>query len=476
VPLKKKFDGDFSDHPRESCGVFGIFGDPKAAEHTYLGLYALQHRGQESSGIAASNGDEIVLHKDMGLVWSVFSSPYVMPKLAGSSAIGHNRYSTTGSSGLKNAQPLLIQFKGGQLAAAHNGNLVNAAELRRSMEEQGSIFQTTSDSEIVLHLVARSNRDSIEEMIIDALVKLEGAYCFVFLTPSKLIAARDPHGFRPLCLGNIGEAFVVASESCALDIIGADYTRGIEPGEVIIVDKEGVESRKLPSGSRSAFCIFEHIYFSRPDSIIFGEKVDKARRKLGKKLAEEASADADIVIAIPDSANTAALGYAQASGLRFEIGLIRNHYVGRSFIAPHQRERDLDVKVKFNPVTGVLRGKRVVVVEDSIVRGTTLKKLVRLIRHAGAARVHVRVSSPPVVSPCFYGIDISSRGELIASSKSMGDIRQYIGADSLAYLSVKGMLSAVPEGDLHCTACFTGDYPTATPVNFSKELFSKREK
>ena len=476
MPLKKSYGSNLSDHPREFCGVFGIFGDPKPAEKTYLGLYALQHRGQESAGIAASNGQRIVLHKDMGLVWSVFSDPDVMPKLVGTSAIGHNRYSTTGSSGLINAQPLLIQFKSGQIAGAHNGNLVNAADLRRSMEELGSIFQTTSDSEIVLHLIARSKKDLIEEMIIDSLVQLEGAYCFVFLTPSKLIAARDPHGFRPLCLGKAGDAVVVASESCALDIIGAEYIRSVEPGEVIVIDSEGITSRKLPPALNSAFCIFEYIYFSRPDSIIFGEKVDKARRQLGKKLAEEAPADADIVIAIPDSANTAALGYAQASGLRFEIGLIRNHYVGRSFIAPHQRERDLDVKVKFNPVTGVLRGKRVVVIEDSIVRGTTLKQLIRLIRHAGAAEVHVRVSSPPVISPCFYGIDISNRGELIASSQSVEDIRQHIGSDSLAYLSVEGMLSAVPEGSLHCTACFTGNYPTAIPVNFNKEQFSERMK
>ena len=472
----KNTSGNVHDRPREFCGVFGIFGDPKAAEKTYLGLYALQHRGQESAGIAASNGQQIVLHKGMGLVWSVFSDPDVMLKLAGTSAIGHNRYSTTGSSGIINAQPLLMQFKGGQIAAAHNGNIVNAIDLRKCMEEKGSIFQTTSDSEIVLHLIARSQKDSIEEKIIDSLIQLDGAYCFVFLTPSKLIAARDPYGFRPLCLGKAGDAVVVASESCALDIIGADYIRSIEPGEVVIIDEKGVVSRKLPPALNSAFCIFEYIYFSRPDSIIFGEKVDKVRRQLGKKLAEEAPADADIVIAIPDSANTAALGYAQVAGLRFEIGLIRNHYVGRSFIAPDQQERDLDVKIKFNPVTGVLKGKRVVVVEDSIVRGTTLKKLVHLIRHAGAAEVHVRVSSPPVVSPCFYGIDISNQGELIAASESVEEIRKHIGADSLAYLSVEGMLAAVQEGNLHCTACFTGNYPTAIPVNFQKEQFSGQVK
>lgn len=457
--------------PREFCGIFGIYGDPKAAEKTYLGLYALQHRGQESSGIASSNGAEIVVHKGMGLVWSVFSDPDVMPRLAGTSAIGHNRYSTTGSSGLINAQPILMQFKAGQMAAAHNGNLVNARELRTSMEERGSIFQQTSDSEIVLHLIAKSEEKFIEEMIIESLMQLKGAYCFVFLTPSKLIAARDPYGFRPLCLGKSGDAAVVASESCALDIIGAEYVRDIEPGEVVIVDAGGITSLYLPAARRKALCVFEYIYFSRPDSIIFHEKVDKARRRLGKKLAQEAPCEADIVIAIPDSANTAALGYAQESGVRFEIGLIRNHYVGRSFIAPHQKKRDRDVKVKFNPVTGVLKGKRVVVVEDSIVRGTTLKQLVRLIRNAGAVKIHVRVSSPPVISPCFYGIDISTRGELIAFSHSVDEIQEYIEADSLAYLSVEGMLDAVPEGNLHCTACFTGNYPTAIPVNFNKEQF-----
>ncbi|MBN1930751.1 MAG: amidophosphoribosyltransferase [Desulfobacterales bacterium] len=460
------------DQLKECCGVFGIFGDSKAAEKTYLGLYALQHRGQESAGIAASNGKAITLYKDMGLVCTVFSNPDILSGLKGSSAIGHNRYSTTGLSGLINAQPILIQFKGGQIAAAHNGNLVNALQLRKLMEEDGSIFQTTSDSEIVLHLIARSKKSSIEDMVIDALNRIEGAYCFIFLTPSKLIAVRDPYGFRPLCLGKDGNSHIVASESCALDIIDAQYIRSIDPGEVLIIDRNGIQSKQLPQKRRRAFCIFEYIYFSRPDSMIFGEKVDKTRRKLGKKLAEESPCEADIVIAVPDSANTAALGYAQASGIRFEIGLIRNHYIGRTFIDPDQNERDLDVKIKFNPVTGVLRGKRIVVVEDSIVRGTTLKKLVRLLRTAGAAEIHVRVSSPPVKFPCFYGIDISSRGELIASSSDVESICKHIGADSLAYLSVEGMLDAVPERKLHCTACFTGNYPTAVPENFCKEQFS----
>jgi amidophosphoribosyltransferase len=472
VPCDSRIIEECEDHPREFCGVFGIFGDPDAAEKTYLGLYALQHRGQESAGIAVSDEKQIVLHRGMGLVWSVFQDPAIMPELKGMSAIGHNRYSTTGSSDLMNAQPILIRTKGEQIAAAHNGNLVNSLELRTMLEEKGAIFQTTADSEIALHLIARSKKATIEEKIEDSLSQLEGAYCFVFLTNSKLIAARDPRGFRPLCIGKTENSFVVASESCAFDIIGAQYLRSVEPGELVIIDKGGISSRFLKAKPQKSFCVFEYIYFSRPDSIIFGEKVDKARRMLGKKLAEEAPCDADIVIAIPDSANTAALGYAQASGLRFEIGLIRNHYVGRTFIAPHQKERNLDVKVKFNPVSGVLKGKRVIVVEDSIVRGTTLKQLVRIIIEAGAAEVHVRVSSPPVISPCFYGIDISSRGELIASSHCVEETCRHIEADSLAYLSVEGMLSSVAGGDLQCTACFTGNYPTEIPQNFTKELFA----
>lgn len=456
---------------RESCGIVGIYGDEKAAEKVYMGLYALQHRGQESAGIAASDGKNISLHKDTGLVWSVFSDPDVMPHLKGMSAIGHNRYSTTGASGLLNAQPILIRYKGKQIAAAHNGNLVNTLKLRQELEDQGSIFQTTSDSEIVLHLIARSKKNSVEESIMEALDKLEGAYCFVFLKRTKLIAARDPHGFRPLCLGKKGDTHIVASESCALDIIGAEYIRTVKPGEVIIIDNGHMTSTMLPKTVKKASCVFEYIYFSRPDSIIFNEKVDKIRRKLGKKLAEEAPCDADIVIAVPDSANTAALGYAHRSNLRFEIGLIRNHYVGRTFIVPHQKERDLDVRVKFNPVTGVLKGKRVVLVEDSIVRGTTLKQLVCLIRSAGAKEIHVRVSSPPIIAPCFYGIDISNRGELIASSYSTQEICNYLKADSLSYLSVEGMLSVVPEGNLQCVACFTDNYPTDIPAEFEKEQF-----
>ena len=456
---------------REFCGVVGVFGDDRAAEKVYLGLYALQHRGQESAGIAAADGRRVDVHRGTGLVWSVFKDPAVMPRLSGSAAIGHNRYSTTGSTGLDNAQPIVVQCNLGTIAAAHNGTIVNAGELRRRMEEEGSIFKTTTDSEIVMHLIAKSKRRSFEEKIADALSQLDGAYCFLFLTPDRLIAARDPYGFRPLCLGERDGSPVVASESCALDIMGAQYVRGIEPGEILFIDRNEHFSAFLPPAGRKAFCVFEYIYFSRPDSIIFGEKVDKARRFLGRELAREAPVEADVVIGVPDSANTAALGYARQSGIPFDFGLIRNHYVGRTFIAPHQDERDLDVKVKFNPVVGIIKDKRVVLVEDSIVRGTTLRQIVQLIRNAGAAAVHVRVSAPPIRFPCFYGIDIPDEAHLIAASQSVEEIRRHMGADTLAYLSVEGMLRAVPAPGDQCTACFTGDYPTPRPETFRKDQF-----
>jgi amidophosphoribosyltransferase len=459
------------DKPREFCGLFGIYGDPRAAERTYLGLYALQHRGQESAGIAASDGEIIRMHKGMGLVSQVFPNREPIERLAGSMAIGHNRYSTTGSSSPVNAQPILVEFKRGQMAAAHNGNLVNATELRIQMEELGSIFQTSADSGVVVHLIARSKAATLPDMASEALQQVVGAYCFLFMSTTQLIAARDPWGFRPLCLGTLGDAIIIASESCALDILNAKYVRSLEPGEILVVDEKGLTSRRMPAAARRASCIFEFIYFSRPDSWIFGQKCDKIRRAFGRQLAEEAPAKADIVIAVPDSANTAALGYSEASGLRFEIGLIRNHYVGRTFISPYQHERDLDVRKKFNPVTGVVRGRRVVVVEDSIVRGTTLRQLIRLIREAGAAEVHVRVSSPPIRHPCFYGIDMSTRKELIAADQSVDDIRQFIGADTLRYLSVEGMLSVVSNANDMCVCCFTGDYPTEVPKEFDKHGF-----
>ena len=456
----------------EYCGVFGIFGDDRAADRTYFGLYALQHRGQESAGIVTADGEALHVRRGMGLVSQVFSPVDFESALLGDAAIGHNRYSTTGTSDLVNAQPVVVQFKGGQIAAAHNGNLTNAAELRRIMEEDGSIFQATTDTEVVVHLIARSKEEKIEDMVVDALSQCEGAFSFVFLTPTQLIAARDPRGFRPLCLGVLDGAAVVASESCALDIMKAEYVRDIEPGEVLVIDKDGQRSLRLPEAPRLAKCIFEFIYFSRPDSVIFGEKVDKIRRRLGHLLAKEAPANADIVIAVPDSANTAALGYAEESGIRFEIGLIRNHYIGRTFISPRQDKRDRDVRVKFNPVAGVLRGKRVVLVDDSIVRGTTLRNLVRLVRSGGAAKVHVRVSAPPIVAPCFFGIDMPTKAELIATNKSLDDIREFVGADSLEYLSPGKLRKAVDDPENFCMGCFTDDYPAPVPEAFDKEMFS----
>ena len=464
------------DGPRHQCGLFGIYGDARAAELAHLGLYALQHRGQESAGISAADGRRIITHKGMGLVSTVFSDPATIARLTGHAAIGHNRYSTTGSSNLMNAQPLAIEYKCGQLAAAHNGNIVNASALRGEMEADGSIFQASSDSEIVLHLIARAAYGPLPDMIGEALSLVRGAYSFLFLAKDQLVAVRDPMGFRPLCLGSLGGAAAIASESCALDIVGAEYVRGVEPGEMVIADSKGLSSRRLPEAPRRAMCIFEYIYISRPDSRIFGQMADKIRRAFGRRLAEEHPARADIVIGVPDSANTAALGYSEASYIRFEIGLIRSHYVGRTFIAPDQSERDLKVHLKFNPVTGVLRNKRVVVVEDSIVRGTTLRQLVRLIRGAGAREVHVRVGSPPVGFPCFYGVDMSTRKELIASSHSVEGIRDHIGADSLGYLSVEGMLKTVPAPKDMCTACFTGEYPTEVPVDFEKEQFDTGRK
>jgi amidophosphoribosyltransferase len=462
---------EWDDHWHEECGVFGIYGDPAAAEKVYLGLYALQHRGQESAGIAAANGSEITLHKGLGLVWSVFSDPSAMPKLSGDAAIGHNRYSTRGTNNVLNAQPIVIEYKSGQIAVAHNGTIANASELRKHMQDTGSIFQTTSDSELVLHLIARSRYQEPVDAIMDALTHLVGSFSFIFLTQDKIIAARDSFGFRPLSLGKIEDAFVLASETCAFDIIGARYVRSVDPGEVIVIDKDGLRSLRLPEAPRRSFCIFEHIYFSRPDSLIFNEKVDKIRRSLGKKLAAETPVEADIVIAVPDSGNTAALGFAKASNLKYEIGLIRNHYVGRTFIAPHQDKRKLDVKVKLNPVSGVIRDRRVVLVDDSIVRGNTMRQIVRLLRDKGAKEVHVRISSPPIKHPCYYGIDISRHSELIASAKTVDEIREYIEAESLGYLSIPGMLGTVECQADYCTACFDGCYPTQVPSDFDKFRF-----
>ena len=460
---------DFGDKPREECGIFAIWGHKNAAEMTYLGLYALQHRGQESTGIVTSDGKDMYYHRGMGLVSEVFGDQAVFRYLKGKSAIGHNRYSTTGSNRFINVQPLLAADREGPVSIAHNGNLTNTRNLYDRLIRDGAIFQSTLDSEVVVHLAAMSRKETFVDRFIDALTQIEGAYCFVVLTGDKVIAARDPHGFRPLCLGKAGSSWAVASESCALDIIDGQYVRDIEPGEVVIIDNKGVTSLHPFEKHQRHHCVFEYIYFSRPDSIIFGNNVDTTRRKIGATLAKEHPVEADIVISVPDSSNTAALGYAATSGIPFDIGLIRNHYIGRTFIHPSQVTREHSVRIKFNPVKSVLEGKRVVVVEDSLVRGTTFKKITRLLRQAGAKEIHLRVSSPPIIAPCFYGMDFPTREELMASSMSVEEIRKYMGIDSLGYLSLEGLLKSVPNGEnSYCAACFSGDYPTVLPDNVTK--------
>jgi amidophosphoribosyltransferase len=456
---------------KEQCAVFGVCGAKDAAQVTYLGLYSLQHRGQESSGIVTSNGRRIFEHRDLGLVAKVYN-PEILARLEGSLAIGHNRYSTTGLSSTVNIQPLLVDCKIGKIAVAHNGNLVNAIELRGRMEEDGSIFRSTTDSEVILHLIARSHRATVEEMIVEALNEVKGAFSLVFLTKDAVIAARDPRGFRPLCLGRLDDAYLVASESCAFDLLGAMYVREVAPGELCILRSGGpVFTRFAEPEKRLMKCIFEFIYFSRPDSKVFGENVDKVRRNLGRRLALESGVEADVVIAVPDSSNTIALGYAEVSKVPFELGLIRNHYVGRTFIQPRQSMRDWDVRIKFNPVRGVLKGKRVVVVDDSIVRGSTMRKLVSMLRQSGADKIHLRIGSPPITHSCYYGIDTPTRGELIASTHSVEEIGEYLGVDSLHYLSLEGLLSCVEDPDNFCVACFSGRYPILPDGCLHKDVF-----
>ena len=448
------------DKPKSNCGIVGVYGHADAAVYAYQCLYALQHRGQESSGIVSSDGKNMFRHVGMGLVNDSFSDIKTLKGLKGRLAIGHNRYSTTGSNMLTNAQPFMVNFKESPVAISHNGNFVNSRQVRNELVENGSIFQTSSDTEVVLHLMARSKATDIVGKMQEAFAKIKGAYSIVLATNDKVIGLRDPRGWRPLCLGKKGKTRIISSESCALDLIGAQYVREIDPGEIVVLDKDGVSSYWLEEKADRKACIFEYVYFSRPDSRIFDENVDKARRKLGKKLALEYPVDADIVISVPDSSNTAALGYAGRSGIKFEIGLIRNHYVGRTFIHPEQSVRDFKVRVKFNPVEGVLKGRRVVLVDDSIVRGTTLKQLAKMLRKAGAKEVHVRVSSPPIIAPCYYGMDFPTKQELVASDKTIEQIREFLGVDSLGYLSLDGMVGAVSNGKSgFCTACFTGDYP-----------------
>jgi len=455
--------------PREECGVCGIYGHAAAAKLTYFGLYALQHRGQESAGIVASDGVNVTQHKGMGLVPEVFSEE-IIQGLTGQMAIGHVRYSTTGASHIVNAQPFTVNHRGGTLAVAHNGNLVNTRSLRDELEQSGSIFQTTMDSEVLIHLIARNSHQELATAIEKALAKIQGAYSLLLMTQNQLVAIRDPGGFRPLCLGRLNNgAYIVASETCALDLVEAQYIRDVNPGEVLIIDKNGLQSRYPFQPQRQSFCIFEHVYFARPDSDIFGINVYKSRKEMGKILASECSIDADFVMPFPDSGNYAAIGYSQASGIPLEMGMIRNHYVGRTFIQPTQSMRDFGVRVKLNPVRSFLENKRVIIIEDSIIRGTTGRSRIRSLRAAGAKEVHMVVSCPPTRHPCYYGIDFSSRGELIAATKSVEEIREFLGLDTLYYLSLEGMVKATGyDTQSFCKACFDGDYPVPPDTTFTK--------
>jgi amidophosphoribosyltransferase len=453
---------------KEECGIFGIYGAEDPARLIYLGLYALQHRGQESAGIVVCDGSGVKAHKGMGLVSDVFKEG-TLQDLKGSMGIGHVRYSTTGSSMLRNAQPFLVEQIDRVFALAHNGNIVNVEKVRKYLESRGAIFQTSTDSELIAHLVLHK-KGTLEERLIKVFEDIKGAWSLVFLTPDKVLAARDPHGFRPLCIGKKGDAIIFASETCALDIIEAEYVRDVEPGEIVIADKNGLRSIKGPKTSKPAMCIFEYIYFSRPDSTIFGNGAYLVRKNLGLQVALESPVEgADIVVPMPASGNYAALGYSQGSGLPLEYGVIRNHYVGRTFIQPSPSIRDLGVRLKLNPVREVLKDKSVVVVDDSIVRGTTSRLRTRRLREAGAREIHMRISCPPIRYPCFYGIDFSSKGELIACANTVQQVCDFIGADSLAYLSLEGMMRAMPHPAEHfCTACFTGKYPVKISDEFTK--------
>jgi amidophosphoribosyltransferase len=452
--------GAWTEGLREECGIVGVYGRLPVAQRLYLGLNSLQHRGQEGAGMVVGDGRRMRSHRGLGLVNDVMTEA-VLEGLPGHFGIGHNRYSTTGSGARpENVQPIVVDYRHGRLAVAHNGNLTNARALRLAMETDGSIFQTTSDSETILHLIARSREATLADRAREAVAAVRGACTILLMSEERILGYRDPFGFRPLCLGRLPDGYVLASETCALDIMGAEFVREIEAGEMIVLDGAGAAGGRLaPESHPRAQCVFEPIYFSRPDSIVFGESVDRARRRLGHELAREHPAGADIVISVPDSSNSAALGYAEVSGIPFELGLIRNHYIGRTFIAPLQDQRDGGVKVKYNPVAGVLRGRRVVVVDDSIVRGTTSRLLVRMLFAGGAREVHLRVASPPMTGPCFYGIDTPKREELIASRLEVAEIASFLGVTSLGYLSLDGLRRAVKEPERFCYACFSGEYP-----------------
>ncbi|HEY1815182.1 MAG TPA: amidophosphoribosyltransferase [Kofleriaceae bacterium] len=446
------------------CGVFGIHGHDEAANIAYLGLHALQHRGQESAGLVALDDNRLRRHVSMGLVSDIFDRD-TLAKLPGAAAIGHVRYSTAGSSELRNAQPFMFEYSGGALAIGHNGNIVNAAELRVELEASGSIFQTSSDTEVIVHLMAKSREPDIVGKLVAALRRVRGAYSLVLLTSDgKLIGARDPNGFRPLVLGRLKDAYVLSSETCSFDLIEADFLREIEPGELVVIEKGGMTSQRLANDPAAArFCVFEHVYFARPDSLVNGKSVYRAREKMGRRLAQEAPGDGDVVIPVPDSGVPAAIGYSKESGIPFEMGLIRSHYVGRTFIEPQDSIRHFGVRLKLSPVRSIVDGKRVIVVDDSLVRGTTSRKIVKMLRGAGAREVHLRISAPPTTHPCFYGINTPTRSELVAASHSIEEINRYVTSDTLAYLSHEGMMHAVgsESGEGFCSACFTGNYPVA---------------
>lgn len=448
------------DHFHDHCGIVGVYGHPEASKLSYLGLYALQHRGQESAGIVSTDGSRLSIVKAMGLVQEIFTSE-ALARLPGHAAIGHTRYSTAGDSSKLNAQPILIDCNKGNLAIGHNGNLTNAAEWRRKLDHRGSIFQTSSDTEVIFHLMARSPARQVAGALADALRQVEGAYSLVLLGSDELYAIRDPRGFRPLALGRLGDAWIVASETCAFDLVGASYLRDIEPGEMVRISAAGLESIAFAPEKQHQYCIFEHVYFARPDSYVFARPVNESREMLGRLLAREQPAPADLVVPVPDSGVPAAVGFALESGIPFRMGLIRNHYVGRTFIEPEQAIRDFGVKLKLNPVRELLDGRRVALVDDSIVRGTTSRKIVRMLREAGASEVHMRVSCPPTISPCYYGIDTPTREELIAAQHSIEEIRDFVGADSLGYLSLPSLRRAVGDAEERfCTSCYTGRYPT----------------
>ncbi|HWH72067.1 MAG TPA: amidophosphoribosyltransferase [Candidatus Sulfotelmatobacter sp.] len=462
-------------YPKHYCGVFGVYGHPKAAELTYYGLYALQHRGQESAGIVSSDGNQFYAHKGMGLVSQVFKGN-ILQELPGNLAVGHTRYSTTGSSHLRNAQPLTVDCGRGQIAIAHNGNLTNAAKLRDELEAKGSIFQTTVDSEIILHLLAQPSFNGHGNSLVQSIRRIEGAYSLAIMTEKELIGVRDPHGFRPLCIGRIDDGWVLASETCALDLIRAKFVRDVAPGEIVVINGNGLSSiQAFPEHERRAFCIFEYVYFSRPDSTIADRSVYKVRVEMGRQLAREVPIPADIVVPVPDSGNCAALGYSLESGIPYEMAFVRNHYIGRSFLQPSQLIRDFDVRVKLNLIEELVKDKRVIVVDDSIVRGTTCKARVNNLKEAGAKEVHVLVSCPPHMHPCVYGIDFPDRSKLMAANHSLEDIRKYLNADSLYYLSQEGLVKStgLPQ-NAFCMACYDGNYPIAYDPSMDKHIIERR--